>query len=160
MKINPYVQVKTSGIHNRGVFAKKDIPKNTPIIQYVGDKITYKEADRRTDARKDDHIYMFTLNSRYIIDGDVKYNPAKYINHSCEPNCYVDIIKNEIWIYASRDIKKGEELSYDYGFQRPDWQEQPCHCGAKHCFGFIVAREHWASIRKTKRYRRLRAKRS
>ncbi len=158
MKINPYVQVKKSGIHNRGVFAKTDIPKDTPIIQYVGDKLTYKEADKRADARQDSHIYLFTLNSRYIIDGDVSYNPAKYINHSCDPNCYVDIIKNEIWIYALRDIKKGEELGYDYGFQRPDWHEHPCRCGAKNCFGFIVDSTHWASIRKTKRYQRLRNK--
>ena len=149
------VTLKQSGIHNNGLYAKTAIKEDTPIIQYVGEKLTHKQANKRALSKKHELIYLFVLNNRYVIDGDVKYNLAKYINHSCEPNCYTNIVNGEIWIYALRDIKKGEELSYDYGFARPGWEQHPCHCGKKNCFGFIVAREHWSSIRKTKRYERL-----
>jgi len=155
MKKNNLIKLKKSGIHSYGSFAAVDIAEDSKIIQYVGKRITQKQADQRVEEDKHACIYLFQLNQRDVIDGDVSYNLAKYINHSCEPNCYTEIIKGEIWIMALRDIKKGEELTYNYGFSRAGWHEHPCKCGSKNCFGFIVAQEHWPAIRKTKRYQKL-----
>ncbi len=152
-KTHLLVTRKKSIIHANGLYAKKGIAKATPIIQYVGKKIKNSEIKAQDP---NNCIYLFEINKRLTIDGDIPNNIAKYINHSCEPNCHTEIIKNEVWIYASRDIKKGEELSYDYGFQRYGWQDHPCRCGKENCFGFIVAQTHWASIRKTQRYAKLR----
>lgn len=155
MKHNDLVNLKHSRIHNDGLYAKTDIPAGTAIIQYTGKKLTQKQADDMAEKNEDGPIYLFQLNQRYVIDGDVKNNLAKYINHSCDPNCYPEIKHGAIWIFALRDIQSGEELTYDYGFQRMGWEDHPCRCGKKNCFGFIVAHEHWSSIRKTKRYQRL-----
>jgi SET domain-containing protein len=130
---------KKSGINNLGLFAKSDIKKGEKVIEYKGRKFTHKqvEEDDRFDNSK--AIYLFTLNERYVLDGDTKTNTAKYINHSCDPNCEVDIIKGKIWIIAIKDIKKGDELSYDYGFgYDADFRQFPCKCGSKNCCGYIV----------------------
>ena len=130
---------KKSGINNLGLFAKGDINKGEKVIEYKGRKFTHKqvEEDDRFDNSK--AIYLFTLNERYVLDGDTKTNTAKYINHSCDPNCEVDIIKGKIWIIAIKDIKKGDELSYDYGFgYDADFRQFPCKCGSKNCCGYIV----------------------
>ena len=109
-KQSEWAEVRQSKIHNKGVFAKKDIPKGTYIIEYIGRKISNDEADeiseRETEAGV---IYLFELDKDTTIDGDVPWNPAKYINHSCEPNA--DSINDEdhIWIEATKDIKKDEE---------------------------------------------------
>ena len=146
-------KVKYSKVHGRGIFAKKNISKNTKIIQYVGDKITKSEGDRRSSKRIKNYlnssatgsVYIFELNSRYDIDGFVKWNNAKYINHSCEPNCEVDIIDNEIWISSIKKIKSGEELTYDYGysFDKDDYKDHVCKCGSKNCIGFIISSDEW-----------------
>jgi SET domain-containing protein len=130
---------KKSGINNLGLFAKSDINKGEKVIEYKGRKFTHKqvEEDDRFDNSK--AIYLFTLNERYVLDGDTKTNTAKYINHSCNPNCEVDIINGKIWIIAIKDIKKGDELSYDYGFgYDADFRQFPCKCGSKNCCGYIV----------------------
>ena len=130
---------KKSGINNLGLFAGRDIKKGEKVIEYKGRKLTHKqvEEDDRFDNSK--AIYLFTLNERYVLDGDTKTNTAKYINHSCDPNCEVDIIKGKIWIIAIKDIKKGDELSYDYGFgYHADFRQFPCKCGSKNCCGYIV----------------------
>ena len=130
---------KKSGINNLGLFAKSDIKKGEKVIEYKGRKFTHKqvEEDDRFDNSK--AIYLFTLNEHYVLDGDTKTNTAKYINHSCDPNCEVDIIKGKIWIIAIKDIKKGDELSYDYGFgYDADFRQFPCKCGSKNCCGYIV----------------------
>lgn len=158
MKETALVRLDQSGIHNFGLYAKTDIKEDSPIIQYVGDRLTQRQADKFAEKTGEELIYLFELNNRYVINGDVDYNLAKYINHSCKPNCYNDIIKGQIWIYAMRDIKAGEELSYDYGFSREGWQKRPCHCRMANCFGFVVARDHWSGIRRTKRYKSLLSK--
>ena len=155
MKTNKYVEQVRSRIHNNGQHAQCDIPAETRIIEYVGERISHKKADARVEADEGHCVYLFELNDKVILDGDTDYNLAKYINHSCEPNCYSEIDGKHIWIMAERDIKKGEELVYDYGFQRPGWEDHPCHCGSKNCFGFIVAHTHHNAIRKTKRYQKL-----
>jgi len=130
---------KKSGINNWGLFAGKDFKKGDKVIEYKGKKYTHKqiEDDDRFDNSK--AIYLFTLNKTYVLDGDTKSNTAKYINHSCDPNCEVDVIKGKIWIIATQDIKKGDELSYDYGFgYDKDFRQFPCKCGSKNCCGYIV----------------------
>tara|TARA_B100002019_G_C21108168_1_gene517014 strand:+ start:65 stop:544 length:480 start_codon:yes stop_codon:yes gene_type:complete len=130
---------KKSGINNWGLFSGKSYGKGDRIIEYKGKKYTHKqvEEDERFDNSK--AIYLFTLNKKTVLDGDIKSNIAKFINHSCNPNCEVDIIKGKIWILAARDIKKGEELSYDYAFSfDKDFKQFPCKCGSKNCCGYIV----------------------
>jgi uncharacterized protein len=156
MSQNKYIIKKKSGVHGYGIFAKIDIPKDTRIIEYVGEKITKAEADRRGPilieyAKKHKQagaVYIFVLNKKYDIDGHVEYNTAKYINHSCEPNCEVDIIRGRIWIIALRDIKKNEELFYNYSYDMDTYEEHPCLCKTSKCPGFITAEEHWPKLRK------------
>ena len=146
-------KVKKSPIHGTGVFATKNIPKNTNIIEYIGEKVTKSEGDRRSSQRIKKYInspfngsvYIFELNKKYDIDGFVSYNKAKYINHSCNPNCEVDIIKDQIWISSIKNIKKGTELSYDYGysFDLDDFRDHVCKCGSKNCIGFIISSDEW-----------------
>ena len=137
---------KKSKIHGMGIYASKDIPKNTKIIEYIGEKISKKEGDIRSEKRikkylnskKTGSVYIFELNSKYDIDGSKRYNKARYINHSCDPNCEVDIKDGEIWISSIKKIKKGDELSYDYGyaFDKDDYKDHVCKCGSKFCIGY------------------------
>ena len=130
---------KKSGINNLGLFAISDINKGEKVIEYKGRKFTHKQVEENDRFDNSKAIYLFTLNERYVLDGDTKTNTAKYINHSCDPNCEVDIIKGKIWIIAIKDIKKGDELSYDYGFgYDADFRQFPCKCGSKNCCGYIV----------------------
>ncbi len=146
-------KVKKSKVHGSGIFVTKNIKKNTKIIEYIGQKITKAEGDRRSekrikkylDSRTDGSVYIFELNKKYDIDGTPKYNKARYINHSCDPNCEVDIVDNKIWISSIKNIKKGDELSYDYGyeFDPKDFNDHVCKCGAKKCIGFIISSDDW-----------------
>ncbi|MEI7998394.1 MAG: SET domain-containing protein-lysine N-methyltransferase [Candidatus Omnitrophota bacterium] len=155
MKSNPYIIKKKSTIHGWGIFAKRDILKGTKIIEYIGEKITKAEANRRGPklveyAKKHQEmgaVYLFELNKRYDIDGHVAGNTAKYINHSCEPNCEVDIIRGHIWTIALEDILKGQELFYNYGYDDFEgFHEHPCRCGSGRCVGYIMAEEHWPKL--------------
>ncbi len=151
-------ELKYSSIHAKGLFATKDIKKGTKVIEYLGEKISKKEGDRRSEKRikkylnskKTGSVYIFELNQKYDIDGTPGYNKAKYINHSCKPNCEIDIIKGHIWIISRKNIKKGEELSYDYGyeFDKDDYMDHICLCGAKNCIGYIISSDDWAKYKK------------
>jgi SET domain-containing protein len=104
-----------SRISGWGVFATRPISKNTRIIDYAGEKITNRESLRREKQYlKRGHIWCFKLNSRYARDAAVGGNVARFINHSCRPNCYSQIVGDTIWIRAARRIRRGEELTYDY----------------------------------------------
>ncbi len=155
-----YIEVRDSSIHNKGVFAAKDIPKGTKIIEYVGEKVTKAESSRRVTRTIDDAdhengaVYIFELNKRHDIDGNFPYNTARLINHSCDPNSEVDIIKGHIWIIAQRNIRKGEEISYNYGYDFEDWEDHPCRCGAKNCIGYILAEDEWPKLRRVLTRRR------
>ena len=132
-------KIKKSKIDNRGLYAATNIKKNTKIIEYKGKIITVKETETNPKFDNDKAIYLFNLNKKYDLDGDFKYNTARLINHSCDPNCEVDGVDLKLWIYAIKDIKKNEELTYDYGFSfDKDYKDFPCRCGAKKCVGFIV----------------------
>ncbi len=144
-----------SKTHGYGLYATTNIKINTKIIEYVGDKITKKEGNRRADRqaligsrnRNKGMVYVFELNTRYDIDGSVAYNHARFINHSCNPNCEVEIINNKIWILSIKNIKKGEELSYDYGYSYDsDYKSYPCKCKSNNCVGFILKKEDWGKI--------------
>ncbi len=92
-----------------GLFAGSPIPKGACVIEYTGVPITAEE------RRKSNSLYLFEINSRKTIDGSPRWNTARYINHSCRPNCEIEIAKGRVWIFARRSIKVGEELGYDYG---------------------------------------------
>jgi len=151
-------KVKKSKIHGTGVFATSNISKNTKIIQYIGEKITKAEGDHRSAERiknflnkkNEGSVYIFELNKKYDIDGSPLYNQARYINHSCNPNCEVDIINNEIWITSIKNIKKGDELSYDYGyvFDVDDYQDHICKCGSSNCIDYIISQDDWEKYKK------------
>ena len=132
-------KIKKSRIDNKGLYAKYDIKKDTKIIEYKGKIITRKQSEENPKFDNGKAIYLFNLNKKYDLDGDFNFNTARLINHSCNPNCEVAGIGLKIWVYAIRDIKKNEELSYDYGFSfDKDYKQFPCKCGAKNCVGFIV----------------------
>ena len=155
-------KVKKSKVHGSGVFAIKDIKKNTKIIEYIGEKVLKSEGDKRSAKRIKNYlhseetgsVYIFELNSKYDIDGFFEYNKARYINHSCNPNCEVSGTGLKIWVYAIRDIKKGEELTYDYGFGFDEgYKDFPCRCRSKNCVGYIVRSESRWRIKKSKSYK-------
>ncbi|PCI21377.1 SET domain-containing protein-lysine N-methyltransferase [Candidatus Wolfebacteria bacterium] len=145
-----------SKIHKRGLFAAYDIVDETQIIQYIGNKVTNKEADdiydesfeKSKNHKEGGAVYLFELNKRYQIDGNVPENTARLINHSCDPNCEVEVEKGEIWIYAIKDIKKDEELSYDYGYDLECFEDHPCWCGTDKCVGYIVAEDQRNKLKK------------
>lgn len=151
-------KVKKSKVHGSGVFASRKIQANTKIIQYVGEKILKSEGNKRSGERINEYlhsedygsVYIFELNSKYDIDGTPNYNKAKYINHSCNPNCEVEINKGEIWIKSIKSIKKGEELCYDYGFEfdKDDYMDHVCKCNSKNCVGYIISQDDFVKYKK------------
>lgn len=121
------IERRRSGIHGWGVFATQEIPKNKRIIDYAGEKISTRASARRESRYlAKGHIWCFRINSRWVRDAAVGGNVARYINHSCTPNCWVEIKGDTIWIRASRTIKKGEELTYDYSTDGS--KIIPCRC--------------------------------
>ena len=147
-------KIKKSNIDNKGLYANQDIKKGTRIIEYKGKIITRKQAEENPKFNNDKAIYLFNLNQKFDLDGDFKYNTARLINHSCNPNCEVDGVGLKIWVYAIKNIKKGEELSYDYGFSfDKDFRDYPCKCRSKKCVGYIVKSESRWRIKKTNSYK-------
>ncbi len=145
-------KIKKSRIDKRGLYANKDIKKGVKIIEYKGKVITRKKAEEDPKFDNDKDIYLFNLNKKYDLDGDFKFNTARLINHSCEPNCEVSGTGLKVWVYAIKDIKKNEELSYDYGFgYDKDYKNYPCKCGSKKCVGYIVRAESRWRIKKRKK---------
>ena len=149
--MRPY-KVRRSKIDNLGLYAARNIKRGAKIIEYKGKVITRREAEENPKYDNDKAIYLFNLNKKYDLDGDFKYNTARLINHSCDPNCDVDGVGLKLWIYAIKDIKKNEELTYDYGFSfDKDYKDFPCRCGAKKCVGFIVNSQSRWRIKKSRK---------
>ncbi len=140
------VEVRNSPIHGRGVYAAEPIKKGTRVYEYVGERITHSEADKRFWRKRDDdgHTFLFVVNRRTVIDGTRKGNDARYINHLCDANCETITENNRIFIEAIRDIKQGEELGYDYQltWSSDDTPEERalynCRCGSKNCRGTML----------------------
>jgi SET domain-containing protein len=159
---SPWARVRRSKIHGLGVIASRDIPSGTRIIEYVGERITKSESERRDEARAaraasggDGCVYIFELNKHHDLDGHMSWNTARLINHSCDPNCESEKPRGRIWITARRDIAAGEELTFDYGFDVENWREHPCRCGSPKCVGYIVAKSHrWRLRRRLAKDRR------
>ena len=156
-----FIREKKSGIHNTGVFASKFIPRGTRIIEYVGERISKEESERRADVvlnhskkfKEFGSVYIFELNKKFDIDGNVPYNTARFINHSCSPNCESEIIEGGVWIIALRDILEGEELTYNYGYDIDNFDEHPCFCGSPNCVGYIAVDDKWGKLKKLVRER-------
>jgi hypothetical protein len=140
------VITKNSAIHGRGCFAVQVITAGTRVIEYVGEKIDKTESLRRCEAGNE---YIFALDETYDIDGNVERNLARFINHSCSPNCETVPEGGKIWIIALSDIAPGEELTFNYGYDLIDYREHPCKCGAAGCAGYIVAEEFIEDVRKS-----------
>ena len=151
----PWYIIRRSDIHHRGIFARRDIPPDTPIIEYIGEHISKAESQRRAErllakSQKTGGaaVYIFELNKRTDIDGGMSWNPARLINHSCSPNCEAYIMRGRVWIHSLRNVAKGEELTYNYGFDLEHWTEHPCLCGSENCVGFIADKKHWPKLRR------------
>jgi SET domain-containing protein len=156
----PLFEVRHSRVHGFGVFALRPIRKGTTIIEYVGDRVTPDEADRRYQDKdpKDGHTFLFTVDGRTVIDAGVNGNEARFVNHGCDPNCQTINTGKRIFIEALRTIRPGEELSYDYQIARDDDdpadidQVFACHCGAPGCRrSMLVARKVKPRPRKLRR---------
>ena len=128
--------------------------KRYKIIEYKGKIISVKKSAQDPKFDNGKAIYLFNINRRFDLDGDFKFNTARLINHSCSPNCEVLGEGLKIWIYAIKNIKKGDELSYDYGFSfDEDFKNYPCKCGAKNCAKFIIREGSRWRIKKSKLYK-------
>jgi uncharacterized protein len=154
---SPLVEARNSKIHGRGVYAIAPIKKGTRVMEYLGDRISHAEADRRyaSKAEDDGHTFLFIASNRTVIDAGVDGNDARFINHSCNPNCETVIENSRVFIDAIRNIKPGEELGYEYQltWETTDAPEElalyECRCGAKRCRGTMLDREPLDKPKKT-----------
>lgn len=142
----PYFKVRRSRVHGRGAFAERRIRKGTRIVEYLGERVSHEEADRRYEDRdaRDNHTFLFIVDARTVIDAAVGGNEARFINHSCAPNCETVIEAKRVFIEAIRTIQPGEELNYDYQLGRspddpPDVDTiYACRCGQANCRGTML----------------------
>jgi len=146
MRTSRWIEVRESPIHGSGVFAARRIPKGTRVIEYLGDRITHKEADDRYEDHdpNDNHTFLFIVDRRTVIDAGVGGNAARFINHSCDGNCTSVIEQRRVFIESTRVIEKGEELGYDYeiGREKDDPENVDeifaCRCGSPKCRGTML----------------------
>jgi SET domain-containing protein len=156
--VNPWIKVRNSKIHGKGVFAARDIPNGTRIAEYVGERLSHAEADARyaDNPIEDNHTFLFIVDRRTVIDATKGGNDSRFINHSCDGNCESVIDNRRVFIETTRDIEKGEELGYDYEIGR-DKDDPPnvdeifaCRCGSPKCRGTML----WPPKRPAPRRRR------
>jgi SET domain-containing protein len=144
---NKYFAIRRSGVHGKGAFALQTIRKGTRLIEYVGENISAEESDKRYDDTdvKNHHTFLFSVDKRKVIDATYGGNESRFINHSCDPNCEAIIEDRRVYIEAMRTIRKGEELAYDYNYDRTpkttkaDELLYKCLCGAAECRGTILS---------------------
>jgi SET domain-containing protein len=144
----PPILVRRSRIQGRGVFATRDIAKGDRIIEYVGARLSHDEADAQCpddEASARHHTFLFAVDDDVVIDGGQGGNDARFINHSCDPNCEVSILRQRVFIEALRDIASGEEILYDYWYMTDEAYTiedlrriYPCQCGADTCRGTLA----------------------
>jgi hypothetical protein len=151
----PYFKVRRSKVHGLGAFATRRIRKGARICEYVGERVSHKEADSRYESKADDdnHTFLFIVDRGVVIDGGVDGNDSRFINHGCDPNCESVIENRRVYIEATRTIQPGEEIKYDYSIGRDD-DDPPnvdevyaCRCGATSCRGTML----WPAKRPKKR---------
>jgi uncharacterized protein len=143
MPLNELVDFRNSPIHGTGGFARVDIPNGTNVVEYVGRKIDKVESLRQCEL---ENPFIFTLDDQYDLDGNVDWNPARLLNHSCSPNCEALDDEGRIWIVACRDIKAGEEITFNYNYDLVDYKDNPCRCSSPNCVGYIVAEEFFPTL--------------
>jgi SET domain-containing protein len=155
---SPLIEVRNSDVHGHGVFAVADIPKGTRILEYLGDRLTHQAADNRYEDHDadDNHTFLFIVDRNTVIDAGVGGNDARFINHQCEGNCESAIQYRRVFIDATRAIKAGEELGYDYEIGR-DKDDPPnvdeiyaCRCGSPKCRGTML----WPAKKETAKRRK------
>ena len=145
----PLFEIRRSPIQGLGAFATRFIAAGTRLVEYAGERLTPSAADARypdaNDARH--HTFLFAIDDDVVIDAAVGGNEARFINHSCDPNCDAVIEHSRIWIETIRDVSPGEELAYDYAYVLEERhtpaakRRYPCHCGAAGCRRTILARK-------------------
>ena len=148
-RVHQRLALRRSGIHGKGVFAREFIPAGTRLIEYMGERITQKEGDRRYpwDDSAPPRTLLFKVDDDLLVDGGVGGNLSRWINHSCDPNCASVIEDRRIYIDSLRDIPPGEELTYDYhliteGRHTPAVKRRfPCRCGASNCRGTLLKKK-------------------
>jgi hypothetical protein len=143
---NEWIVVRNSPVHGYGCFARKFIPKGTRIIEYLGERLSHKEADKRYEDSdpNDNHTFLFIADRKTVIDATRGGNESRFINHSCDGNCTSETEKGRVFVDAIKDIQKGEELGYDYQIPR-DKEDPPnveeifaCRCGSPKCRGHML----------------------
>jgi len=146
--VNEYFDVRPSPIQGLGAFATRAIPAGTRLIEYAGERLTPEQADvRYPDSDDRHHTFLFAIDDDVVVDAAVNGNDARFLNHSCDPNCDVVIDDQRLWIETIRDVEPGEELVYDYAFILPERhtpaakRRYPCSCGARNCRGTILAKK-------------------
>lgn len=140
------IRIGASGVHGKGAFATQRILKGTRIIEYKGERIPWKHAQELPphDPSNPHHTFFFSLDDGNVINAAVDGNEARWINHSCEPNCETDELDGRIYVYALRDLEKGEELFYDYRLEPAERRTKQleklfeCHCGSAKCRGTML----------------------
>jgi SET domain-containing protein len=142
-------EIRPSPIQGLGAFATKHIPSGTRLIEYAGERLTPEQADARYPDGSDDrhHTFLFAIDDDFVVDAAVNGNEARFINHSCDPNCDAVVDDGRIWIETIRDVEPGEELAYDYAFVLEERhtpaakRRYPCNCGAPNCRGTLLAQK-------------------
>ena len=153
----PPIEVRNSSVHGRGVFATRRIEKGERIIEYLGERVSHEEADRRYESKEenDSHTFLFIVDSKTVIDAGVDGNDARFFNHSCNPNCESVVEKRRVYIEALRAIEPGEEMTYDYQIYKEEGDPEnidevfACRCGFADCRGTML----WPPEPKKKRSR-------
>ncbi len=146
--VPPPIITRRSKVQGRGVFATRDVAEGERIVEYTGERISSDEADEQSPddagARRH-HTFLFAVDDRVVIDGTLGGNDARFINHSCDPNCEVVITRGRVFIHALRDIPGGEELFYDYWYVTDESYTledlrriYPCRCGSPKCRGTLA----------------------
>jgi SET domain-containing protein len=143
---HPLYVVRRSSVHGYGAFATRDIKKGETIDEYLGDRITHAQADKRYEDHdeNDNHTFLFIVDKKTVIDAGIGGNDARFINHKCDPNCESEIKKGRVFIVATRSIKEGEEIGYDYqiGREKDDPENvdeiYACRCGSPKCRGTML----------------------
>jgi SET domain-containing protein len=156
--LKPLIRVRRSRVHGKGVFAARRIARGTCVIEYLGERIAHREANRRYALKPadDNHTFLYVVDRGVVIDAGVAGNDARFINHGCDPNCESVTRNRRVYIEAIRTIQPGVELTYDYAIGR-DRDDPPnvdeiwaCHCGAEQCRGTML----WPARRPQPRARR------
>lgn len=142
-------EIRESPIQGLGAFAIRHIPAGTRLIEYAGDRLTPEQADARYPEAPGErhHTFLFAIDDEWVVDAAVNGNDARWINHSCNPNCDAVVDDARIWIETIRDVQPGEELAYDYAYELEERHtaaakaRYPCNCGAKRCRGTLLTRK-------------------